>query len=446
MLKTDLDLRRPLLSPRALAVATLLTLSATAAEAGNLKIVLVSAVVNPKKLKVAGPPRNDVPYSDLACLALPGLRSIADSCGVHMADDGVTMVPNKPLPEKAPIDPLLRLEIDDHVIRTYPVPSTLKPQWEYGALVDEALLAGGGTATLILNDFVSAGHEEELGRAKVPFNDLLKPGKHTANVGPAVVTYTVEKLAENASRHYHYSVPADKQIADLAREAGTTQKGDSYVAVPVAEGEVVEVRAQGTVQPNVKKHPDRTAGPNGIATISTKIQFNQPGFRDGQNHAALIGQLGTKSMMIGERRKMTADTAGFLILAINDLKTADNAGAFDVEVDIYAPEPSSPPPMKKRGSAADSGPAGLDPRVVQQIIDSHTNDLLSCATAGPNGSGDIVLQFMIAADGQGVVSVADASPNLKDTASCMAQKAGGWKFPPPRGAAVVRYPLHLDAD
>jgi hypothetical protein len=208
------------------------------------------------------------------------------------------------------------------------------------------------------------------------------------------------------------------------------------------------VRATGTVQPNVKKYPDRKAGPDGIATISTKVQFNQPGFRDGQNHAALIGQLGNTSFMVGARRKWTAETSGYLILAINDLKTADNGGAFDVEVDVFAPAftPKEESQLKKKGSKADAGPVGLDPRIVQQIVDTHTEELLGCVSKAKDPNGDVVLQFLIAADGRGVVSVDSASPNLKEVGACMAERASAWKFPPPRGTAVVRYPLHLAAD
>ena len=131
------------------AVALGVLVAGGTALAGNLRITLNGAQINAKKLKAAGEARTNVPYSDLACLALPGLRGIADSCGVQVAEDGVTLVPTKPLPEKAPIDPLLRLELDDKVIRTYPIPSTLKPSWEYAAIVDENLLSSGGKATEI---------------------------------------------------------------------------------------------------------------------------------------------------------------------------------------------------------------------------------------------------------------------------------------------------------
>jgi hypothetical protein len=197
------------------------------------------------------------------------------------------------------------------------------------------------------------------------------------------------------------------------------------------------------VQPNAKKYPDRKAGPQGIATISTKVQFNQPGFRDGQNHAALIGQLGHTSFMVGERRKWRAETSGYLILAINDLKTSDNGGAFEVEVDVFAPAFM---PKEQKQSGKSNKPGGLDPRVVQQIIDTRTGELLECAGRTKDPNGDIVLQIMVSADGRALVSVESASANLKDVGTCMADKASTWQFPPPRGTAVVRYPLHLAND
>jgi hypothetical protein len=430
-----------------LSLAVGLCLFASSALAGNLKITISSATISGKKLPAAGE-RGSIPFSDLACLALPGLRSVADSCGVHVDKDGVTLLPARELTEKAPVDPMVRFEFGERVVRTYPVPSTLKPKWEYSFVLDEATLDTAKEGKLFLYDYVSGEKESELGKATVKAAELRKPGKHKTTVGPATIEWTVEALGDNASRRYTYSVPANQQIADLARTAETKQTNGGYVAVPVAEGEIVEVRATGVVQPNVKKYPDRKAGPDGIATISTKVQFNQPGFRDGQNHAALIGQLGNTSFMVGARRKWTAETSGYLILAINDLKTADNGGAFDVEVDVFAPAftPKEESQLKKKGSKADAGPVGLDPRIVQQIVDTHTEELLGCVSKAKDPNGDVVLQFLIAADGRGVVSVDSASPNLKEVGACMAERASGWKFPPPRGTAVVRYPLHLAQD
>jgi hypothetical protein len=423
--------------------ATLSLVLPAVALAGNLRVTLVSATINGKRVKAEAEARAGIPFSDLACLASPGLRHLADACGVRLDKDGVTILPSAPLPEAAPVDPLIGFELGERSIRTYPVPSTLKPKWGYSFVLDEVVLDREKQATLTLYDYVDGDKQTELGKATVKVADLRKPGKKKTTVGPATVEWLVEKLPENASRRYIYSVPADQQIADLARTAPTTQKEGGYVAVPVAEGEIVEVRAAGQVQPNAKKYPERKAGPQGIATIATKVQFNQPGFRDGQNHAALIGQLGHTSFMVGERRKWRAETSGYLILAINDLKTSDNGGAFEVEVDVFAPA-FMPKEQKQSGKAG--GPAGLDPRVVQQIIDTRTGELLECAGRTKDPNGDIVLQIMVSADGRALVSVESASANLKDVGTCMADKASTWKFPPPRGTAVVRYPLHLAND
>src|SRR5262249_35868609 len=156
--------------------------------------------------------------------------------------------------------------------------------------------------------------------------------------GPAELTYRVEALPDAAPpRKYAFRVPADQQMADLARNAKTS--GDGYLVIPVAEGESVEVTASGKGQPNAKKHPERVAGPNGIPTIQTKIQFNQPGFRGcpGCDHAALIGQIGSTGLVLGEKKQFTVENSGLLVLAINDLKTVDNAGAFDVKVTVSLP-------------------------------------------------------------------------------------------------------------
>ena len=103
---------------------------------------------------------------------------------------------------------------------------------------------------------------------------------------------------------------------------------------------------------------------NGIPTIQTKIQFNQPGFRGcpGCDHAALIGEIGQHGFIVGAHKKFTVENSGLLVLAINDLKVSDNAGGFDVKITVALPVSSSSgsqarAPSKKKGSSADSGPS-----------------------------------------------------------------------------------------
>jgi TonB family protein len=218
------------------------------------------------------------------------------------------------------------------------------------------------------------------------------------------------------------------------------------VVIPVAEGEVVDVTATGKMQPNAKKHPERVAGPDGIPTIQTKIQFNQPGFRGcpGCDHAALIGQIGTWGIVVGSKKHFTVEHAGLLVLAINDLKVSDNAGGYDVQVQVSLPQSAAA--SKKKGSASDAAPAGMDARVVQQTVDAHGDELDACAAKEPNPYGEVILQFSISADGSllGVI-VEKASPNLKNAAECMRKAALKWRFPPPRGVVTARYPVSFSA-
>jgi hypothetical protein len=415
------------------ALALSLLLFPQVAVAGNLRITLVGAKIDAKKAK-AGTSMSTTSLSDLACLSLPGLRDVAGLCGGQEKSG---------LP---PMDAFVRLEIGDRVIRTYPVPGTYTPKWEYGAVVDKGFLEQAGNIAVILYDLESDGSEKKLGDNFVPAKDFTKPGTRNLKVGPAEVTVKVEVLSDSTPpRKYAFRVPADQQMSDLARNAKTS--GPGYVVIPVAEGETVEVKASGKVQPNAKKHPERVAGPNGIPTIQAKIQFNQPGFRGcpGCDHAALIGQIGTSGFVIGEHKKFNVETSGYLLLAINDLKVSDNAGGFDVDVTVSVPASSSSA-MKQKGGSADKAPSGLDPRVVQQVVDGHGEELDACAAAEPNPYGEVVLGFSISADGSllGVI-VEKASPNLKKAGECMRLKALKWKFPPPHGIVTARYPISYSA-
>ncbi len=402
--------------------------------AGNLRVTVVSAKIDGKKVTAGGSPMSTGGLSDLACLSLPGLRDVAGLCG------------GQGNAKRAAIDPFVRLEIGDRVIRTYPVPGSLTPKWEYGAVVDRAFLDGASSATVILYDLDDSGDERKLGEAKLLASDLAKPGPRTVKVGPADVLLRVEAVADSAPpRKYAFRVPADQQMADLARNAKTS--GPGYVVIPVAEGEIVEVNASGKVQPSAIKHPDRVAGPDGIPTIVTKIQFNQPGFRGcpGCDHAALIGQIGMTGMVIGAHKKFTVETSGLLLLAINDLKVSDNAGGYDVQVTVSLPPSSGAEAHtmgKQKGSAGDHAPSGLDPRVVQQTVDAHGDELDACAAAEPNPYGEVVLGFSISADGSLLGAIVEkASPNLKKAGECMRLKALKWHFPPPHGIVSARYPI-----
>jgi hypothetical protein len=409
-------------------------LAASPARAHNVRFTIVSAKLAGARLP-SGMVRGTSYHSDLQCLALPGLRALGDFCERGELPQGAS-----------PVDSLVRVEIKDSVIRTYPIPASLTPAWGYAAILDTDFLQGSDRARFVLLDYEPDGSEKQLGDALVPLADLRKAGTRTIKVGAHQLTYKIETLKDDAKpRLASFRVPGDRQITDLARSPS-----DGYSVIPLAEGEIVEVTASGKVQPNAKKHPERVAGPDGIPTIQSKIQFNQPGFRgcDGCNHAALIAQVGTARMVIGSKKKFTVEKSGLLILGVNDVKVEDNAGGFDVTVTISLPEvtPAAVAPATKKGSAADAPGAAIDSRVVEKIVDAHGSELDACAANEPNPYGEVVLSFVIAADGSLVgVNVDKASPNLKAAADCMRKKALAWKFPPPRGVVTVRYPLSFSS-
>jgi hypothetical protein len=380
--------------------------------------------------------------SDLDCLALPGLRDYVDHCGGAQAaaDDAAA---------KKELDPVVRIELGDRVIRTYPVPNSATPRYDYAAIIDRSSVDAGDSALVQVIDYNGEHDENVLAKKLVPVKTLLAPGTRTVTVGAATVTYRVEAVSSEP-RVYHYRVAGDQQMADLAKNATIANKSSdgNYVAVPVAEGEVVTVSATGKVRPSAKKHPTIFAGPDGIPTISTKIQYNQPGFRSpGVNHAALIGQLGQDGFVVGANKTINAKSSGLLLLGVNDLKVSDNDGGYDVTVTVTPPASgSSDNSGVKKGSAGDAGPSGLDTRVVEQVVDAHSDDLQKCTDGAANPYGSLVLAFSISADGSPLgVLVQDASPNLKDAGECMRKKALAWRFPPPHGLVTARYPLSFSA-
>lgn len=207
--------------------------------------------------------------------------------------------------------------------------------------------------------------------------------------------------------------------------------------MPVTEGEVVTVEALGTIQPNAKKYPERTATADGVETIASKVQYNQPGFRDGANHAALIMQLGTTSMMIGQSKRFTADNSGLMVLAINDLKTSDNGGAFVVKVTV------EPPVAAAKRPTAVSSVGSMSPRVIHQFVDGQSKQLEPCSAKAPDANGTVTLEVALSPEAAPKVSVAAGAGALEAAGKCMAEIAAKWSFPRPRAAVTMRYPMTL---
>jgi hypothetical protein len=416
----------------------LLLLAAAPASAHNVRFTIASAKLAQAKLP-SGMVRSNAHLSDLACFALPGLRALGDYCATGALPAGAS-----------PVDSLVRVEIKDAVIRTYTIPASMTPAWEYAAILDTDFLVGPGRALVALLDYEPDGSEKLLGEVEVPLADLARAGTRTLKLGPHELTYRVELLADGAPpRKYAFRVPADHEIAQLARTSKpAAQASSGYALIPVAEGEIVEISASGRVQPNMHKHAERVAGPEGLPTDKTKVQWNEPGFRDAQ-HASLIAQVGASAIAIGAKKRFTVEKPGLLVLGVNDRKPEDNAGGFDVSVTVSEPEvtPAAMAPATKKGSAADKPAGAIDARVVQQIVDSHGAELDACATSAANPYGEVVLQFAIAGDGALLgVTVEKASPNLKAAGDCMRKKALAWRFPPPRGVVTVRYPLSYAAE
>ncbi len=429
---------------RALLVIGSLLVGVPAAQAEQKmwKLTIVSGGLEGSKIAKTGSARTFAMVSDLACYSLPGLRELGGLCGGD----------NKRSDSAPEVDPFVRVTIGKHIIQTYSVPGTLTPRWEYAVVLEPSDVAKIAQVKFELFDQVAPGSEKSLGAQTVTGKEVWKAGQRTLKkVGAHEITYQVDSI-DTTPRNFSFRVPANQQMSDLAKNAQTD--GPGYIVVPVAVGEQVEVTAKGMVQPNAKKYPDRKAGPKGIPTISTKIQFNQPGFRgcEGCDHAALIAVVGGQNLVIGEHKTFTVENAGLLVLAINDLKVVDNAGAFDVEIKVSPARAqvagqAAAPQQEMSGTTAKAKVAdAMTARVIQMEVDKHGAELDACAAAAPNPYGEIVLAFTISASGVPLgVIVEKSSPNLKEAGECMRKKALVWKFPPPRGVISARYPLSFSA-
>src|SRR5436305_111681 len=119
--------------------------------AANVRLTIVAAKIDGAKLQKRSSPVSNAHLSDLACLSLPGLRALHGFCGGAGDANG------------APVDAFVRVEIGEHVVRTYPVPGSLTPEWQYGVVLDKQFLGGDDFADFILYDYDAAGTEKKLG-------------------------------------------------------------------------------------------------------------------------------------------------------------------------------------------------------------------------------------------------------------------------------------------
>ncbi len=93
------------------------------------------------------------------------------------------------------------------------------------------------------------------------------------------------------------------------------------------------ITAEGKVYDDVPGNPDRTFGPDGQEDVNQEHTGDPfPKF----NHAVLMGRIGEdgEPFVIGSETEVTADEEGRLFLGINDGFYEDNAGSFDVVINI----------------------------------------------------------------------------------------------------------------
>jgi hypothetical protein len=421
------------------AIVFLLSASALASP---VKITLVDAEVAAvqKNGKPWDEPAKEVPsvLSRLVCAALPSLVSRAASCGAGGASSAAQ-------PHTHP-DAFVRLTLGDRTIHSFPVPNSLTPNWSYSFLLDPATVKQ--PAQLAVLDF-DGGAGEEIGTTTIAAAELTKPGTHTVKFGEVKrLTFTVAALPKVVPVTQEIDVPSTVAMVDLATTPAHPA-GTNWKAIPVAQGDLVEITAIGKVCPSDVQKASCT-GPDGFA--DKWLKYNDPAFRtcDHCNHAALVAQLGLEAMAIGAHRRFVADTSGLLLLGVNDVKVAGNSGAYHVKVVINGEpafaygaldgERDDHAEMHEPVSAA-----SLNPALIGETIDKHDDEIAACAQNA--SAGTIVLSFAIAGDGSLIgVNVVKADKGLKPIADCVRSHALKWKFPRPQGTVTVSFPLSFSQE
>ena len=95
------------------------------------------------------------------------------------------------------------------------------------------------------------------------------------------------------------------------------------------KGQTVVISATGQVRPSTGE--DVYAGPDG----TDEVQSWQDSycFRSDFPHEAIIARIGDGDiLLIGSGQQFQAQTAGILLLGVNDTDPANNEGSFEVEI------------------------------------------------------------------------------------------------------------------
>jgi len=261
---------------------------------------------------------------DNTALLLGGLIGLATgnpALGVAVAE-----VASDPGGDPLAPAPFVDLKIEGETFRVAPVGRTYAPAWQQPIAIDARRRWGSEHVIVQIRDGVN---DSAIAQLEMTLGELLVRRAQTFTELGSVMSLDVNvtPMPARQAAVYELTVPSTMKI-----EALVEQGAPGWQPVPVWNGDIVTIEADGAVCPS---SPRECFDPDG-ADPGRWRSYNYDGYRD-DPHVSLVAAVPGERLRIGHGRTFTVAQSGRVLLFVNDTDVGNNTGAFDVRVTVTPP-------------------------------------------------------------------------------------------------------------
>jgi hypothetical protein len=222
--------------------------------------------------------------------------------------------------------PFIDLKIEGETFRVSPVGRTYAPAWNQPIAIDARRRGGNEHVIVQIRDGVN---DSAVAQLEMTLGDLLASRTQTFTALGSVMSLDVVVTPMPARQPvvYELAVPSTMRI-----EALVEQGAPGWQAIPVWNGDVVTIEADGAVCPS---SPRECFDPDG-AEPGRWRGYSYEGYQDAP-HASLVAAAPGERLPIGHARTFPVAQSGRVLLFVNDTDVGNNTGAFDVRVTVMPP-------------------------------------------------------------------------------------------------------------
>jgi hypothetical protein len=301
----------------ALLVSTMACSPATAFQPGEYIVRFPSARLNATRPN--GQPWHTTP-ADTTTTALGGLFGIA--VGNPEAGIAIGEALSNPGGEPRAPAPFIELRVGGEMYRVSPVGQTYAPDWRQAILVDASKRTGDEQVVVQILDAIDSAVIAQYTMTVAQF--FSAPNGSLTNVeGVRSLDVAVAPFHQHrAIATYDVTVPSTLTLEALAKTGAP-----GWQAIPVWNGDTIEITASGSVCPS---KPTPCFGPDG-AEPGQWASYSYPQFRD-VPHASLVAAAPGVNVPIGISKSFRVDESGWILLFVNDQDVGNNDGSFQAHV------------------------------------------------------------------------------------------------------------------